>query len=208
MTAAVGGNGFTDSLARLVEEFRKLPGIGSKTAERLAFHVLKVSTEKAMALAYAIRDVKRNVRRCVDCFHLSEKERCAICEAPGRDRSVVCVVESELDLIAIERSQAYRGLYHVLMGRVSPLDGIGPEQLTMERLVSRVRAAGGEVREVILATNPDVEGDGTALHVAELLRDAGVRVTRIAKGMPAGSQIEYVSDSILKDALSGRKTLP
>lgn len=204
MTAAV--EGFTDSLARLVEEFRKLPGIGSKTAERLAFHVLKLSTEKAMALAYAIRDVKRNVRRCADCFNLAEKERCAICESPARDRSVMCVVETELDLIAIERSQAYRGLYHVLMGRVSPLDGIGPEQLTMERLVSRVRA--GDVREVILATNPDVEGDGTALHVAELLRDTGVRVTRIAKGMPAGSQIEYVSDSILKDALSGRKSLP
>lgn len=204
MTAAV--EGFTDSLARLVEEFRKLPGIGSKTAERLAFHVLKLPTEKAMALAYAIRDVKRNVRRCADCFNLAEKERCAICESPARDRSVLCVVETELDLIAIERSQAFRGLYHVLMGRVSPLDGIGPEQLTMERLVSRVRA--GEVREVILATNPDVEGDGTALHVAELLRETGVRVTRIAKGMPAGSQIEYVSDSILKDALSGRKSLP
>jgi len=206
MTAAV--EGFTDSLARLVEEFRKLPGIGSKTAERLAFHVLKLSTDKAMALAYAIRDVKRNVRRCVDCFNLAEQDRCAICESPARDRTVVCVVESELDLIAIERSQAYRGLYHVLMGRVSPLDGIGPEQLTTEKLVSRVRA--GDVREVILATNPDVEGDGTALHVAELLKSAasGVRVTRIAKGMPAGSQIEYVSDSILKDALSGRKSLP
>jgi recombination protein RecR len=186
MTASDGG--FTDSLARLAEEFRKLPGIGSKTAERLAFHV------------------KRNVRRCADCFHLAEQARCAICESPARDRSVVCVVETELDLIAIERSGAYRGLYHVLMGRVSPLDGVGPEQLTLEKLVSRVR--GGEVREVILATNPDVEGDGTALHVAELLRDTGIRVTRIAKGMPAGSQIEYVSDSILKDALSGRKTLP
>jgi recombination protein RecR len=204
MTASDGG--FTDSLARLAEEFRKLPGIGSKTAERLAFHVLKIPTEKAMALAYAIRDVKRNVRRCADCFHLAEQARCAICESPARDRSVVCVVETELDLIAIERSGAYRGLYHVLMGRVSPLDGVGPEQLTLEKLVSRVR--GGEVREVILATNPDVEGDGTALHVAELLRDTGIRVTRIAKGMPAGSQIEYVSDSILKDALSGRKTLP
>jgi recombination protein RecR len=205
MTAAV--EGFTDSLARLVEEFRKLPGIGSKTAERLAFHILKLPTEKAMALAYAIRDVKRNVRRCADCFNLSEKDRCAICESPDRDRAVVCVVENELDLMAIERSGAYRGLYHVLMGRVSPLDGIGPEQLTMERLVSRVRA-GGEVREVILATNPDAEGDGTALHVAELLRESGVRVTRIAKGMPAGSQIEYVSDSILKDALVGRKSMP
>ncbi len=204
MTAAV--EGFTDSLDRLVEEFRKLPGIGSKTAERLAFHVLKLPTDKAMALAYAIRDVKRNIRRCADCFNLSEKDRCAICEAQDRDRSVVCVVESELDLIAIERSGAFKGLYHVLMGRVSPLDGVGPEQLTVERLLSRIRAGG--VREVILATNPDVEGDGTALHVAELLRSAGVRVTRIAKGMPAGSQIEYVSDSILKDALSGRQSMP
>src|SRR5262249_21578760 len=148
----------------------------------------------AMALAYAIRDVKRNVRRCADCFNLSESERCAICSSPSRDRSVLCVVESELDLLAIERTGAFRGLYHVLMGRVAPLEGVGPEQLTFERLRSRVASGETTVKEVIVATNPDVEGDGTALHVAEVLKDSGVRVTRIAKGMPAGSQIEYVSD--------------
>ena len=204
MTAA-NVQGLTDSLNRLVEEFRKLPGIGPKTAERLAYHVLKLPVDKAMALAIAIRDVKRNVRRCADCFNLSEAERCGICTAASRDRSVLCVVETDLDLMAIERSGAYRGLYHVLMGKIAPLEGLGPEHLTTDALLSRVRA--GSVKEVVLATNPDVEGDGTALHVAELLKGCGVRITRIAKGMPAGSQIEYVSDSILKDALSGRQAL-
>lgn len=196
---------FAESLERLKVEFAKLPGIGPKSAERLAFHILMETPEKAMGLAFAIRDVKKRIRHCSRCFNLTEEDPCPICTDPKRRKDRICVVEQPRDLIAFERAGGYDGLYHVLGGRVSPLEGIGPEELTLHRLVERIRE--GEVREVILGTNPDVEGDATALQVAETLADEDVSVTRIARGIPSGASIEFVSDSILRDALSGRRGL-
>jgi recombination protein RecR len=193
---------FAESLERLREEFARLPGIGRKTAERLAFHVLMASRDEAMGLALAIRDVKARIRHCSVCFNLTEDDPCRICSDTRRRRDRICVVERPRDLIALERAAGFDGLYHVLGGRVSPLEGIGPESLTLEQLVGRVR--NGEVREVILATNPDVEGDATSLLVAEALAGHPVSVTRIARGIPSGASIEYVSDAILREALAGR----
>jgi len=194
-----------DSLERLVAEFRKLPGIGARTAERLAYHVLRATKDEAMALAYAIRDVKKNMRNCSECFNLTEGQLCSICGDPRRDRSLICVVEQPKDVWALEKTGSYRGLYHVLLGRLAPLEGAGPESLTVDELVKRVERGG--VREVILATNPNLEGDGTAAYIREKLAPTGVRVTRIARGIPAGSTIEYSNTNILQDALSGRREL-
>lgn len=192
------------SLNRLVEELEKLPGIGAKTAERLAFHVLKAPTEEAMGLAYAVRDLKKNTRLCSVCCNIDETDPCWACSDPGRDASVICVVEQTRDLLALERSGSYGGLYHVLGGRVSPLDGIAPESLTIDKLLGRIS---GDVREVILATNPNMEGDVTANYIAELLRPRGVKVTRPARGLPPGSQVESVGQSILTDAINGRREM-
>ncbi|MBN2489320.1 MAG: recombination protein RecR [Planctomycetes bacterium] len=194
-----------DPLGRLIEEFRRLPGVGAKTAERLAYHVLRSPEAEALALAVAIRDVKERIGHCPVCFHLSDGGICAICRAPDRDRATVLVVEQPKDVIAFERLGTYRGLYHVLQGRVAPIDGMGPEDLTIEAL--RRRVAAGGVREVILGTNPDLEGDGTALHVRRALAPLGVTVTRIARGIPRGSAIEFASNVILGDALEGRQAL-
>lgn len=192
-----------DSLERLMAEFRKLPGIGARTAERLAYHVLRAGKEDAMALAYAIRDVKKNMRNCRECFNLTEDELCAVCADPRRDRTVICVVEQPKDVWAFERTGAYRGLYHVLLGRLAPLEDMGPESLTVNELVARVRESG--VKEVILATNPNLEGDGTATYIREQIEPLHVSVTRIARGIPAGSTIEYANTNILQDALAGRR---
>ena len=197
-------NGIPKSLNRLVEELEKLPGIGTKTAERLAFHVLKASTEEAMGLAYAVRDLKKNTRLCSLCCNIDETDPCWVCSSPARDTSVICVVEQTHDLLALERSGCYNGLYHVLGGRVSPLDGIAPESLTVDKLLGRIS---GDVREVILATNPNLEGDVTANHIAELLKGRDVKVTRPARGLPPGSQVESVSRSILTDAINGRREI-
>jgi recombination protein RecR len=195
----------TESVTRLIDEFAKLPGIGRKSAERLAYHVLRVSPPEALALADAIRLVKQNVRYCKTCYHLAEEEECEICRDPRRDRSLLCVVEQPRDLIQLESSGAYRGLYHVLLGRIAPLDGIGPEQLTIDALVDRVRR--GTVREVIMATNPTVEGDGTALHVSNRLAELPVEITQLARGITTGSVLEFTNKEILADALSGRQKL-
>lgn len=193
----------SESLTRLVEQFGRLPGIGKKTAERLAFHVLRVNKTEALALADAIRDVKENVRHCRNCYHLTQEELCEICRDPRRDPQTLCVVEQPRDLLALEQIGAYRGVYHVLLGRIAPLDGVGPDQLTIAALVARVRAAG--VREVIMATNPTLEGDGTALYIAQQLAGLPVQITRLARGLASGSVLEFANKEILSDALSGRQ---
>jgi len=193
----------TQSVTHLVEQFERLPGIGRKSAERLAYHVLRVGKAEALALADAIREVKENVRHCRICYHLAEDELCSICRDPQRDPTKLCVVEQSRDLLQLEQAGVYKGRYHVLLGRIAPLEGIGPEHLTMDALVQRVRQ--GEVREVIMATNPTVEGDGTALYISNLLADLGVEVTRLARGITTGSVLEFTSKEILADALSGRQ---
>jgi recombination protein RecR len=193
----------TESVARVIDEFAKLPGIGRKSAERLAYHLLRVHKSEALGLADAIRDVRENVRYCKTCYNLSEGELCAVCRDPKRDRTQLCIVEQPRDVMALEQAAVFRGLYHVLLGRIAPLEGIGPDQLTIEQLVERVRT--GEFREVIMATNPTVEGDGTALHISNLLAEYPVNVTRLARGITTGSILEYTNKEILADALSGRQ---
>jgi recombination protein RecR len=193
----------TQSVTRLVDELAKLPGIGRKSAERLAYHLLRVPKPEALALADAIREVRENVRYCRSCYNLAEGELCTICTDPRRDASQLCVVEQPRDLIALEQAATYRGRYHVLLGRIAPLDGVGPDQLTLERLVERVREGG--IHEIIMATNPTVEGDGTALHISNLLADYPVQITRLARGITTGSILEYTNKEVLADALSGRQ---
>ena len=196
---------YSETIERLMEEFGRLPGIGARSAERLAFHILKATEAQAMALARAIHDVKTKIRPCARCFNLAEDELCAICGDARRDASVICVVEQPKDLLALESTGEYRGVYHVLMGHIAPLEGIEPEDLTINALLDRVRAGG--VEEVILATNPNVAGDGTSLHIASMLAEAGVQVTRLARGLPAGGQIEYANKSILTDAITERRDM-
>ena len=171
----------TRSVTELIDEFAKMPGIGKKSAERLAYYILRIGRDEALALAEAIRKVKENVRYCRNCYNLAEEEECEICRDPRREQDLLCVVEQPRDLMALEQSGTYHGLYHVLLGRIAPLEGIGPEQLTIDALVERVR--GGKFKELIMATNPTIEGDGTALHISNLLRDFPVRITRLARGI-------------------------
>lgn len=194
-----------ESLSRLMAEFEKLPGIGPRSAERLAFHVLKSDAEEALRLAQAIRDVKERVRHCRVCYNLTDADPCVICADPRRDATQIFVVEQPKDLLQLESTGMVRGVYHVLLGHIAPLDGIEPADLTIEPLAQRVRA--GSVREVVLATNPTMEGEGTALHIKSVLTPLGVRITQLARGLPAGSQIEYANRAILKDAIEGRTEL-
>jgi recombination protein RecR len=193
----------SQSVTRLIDEFAKLPGIGKKTAERLTYHVLRVNKAEAMSLADAIRSVKENVRYCKQCYNLSEEELCLICQDPRRDAALLCIVEQPRDLIALELAGTYKGLYHVLLGRIAPLEGVGPEQLTIDALVERVR--GGMVKEVIMATNPTLEGDGTALYISHRLAEFPVEITRLARGLTTGSVLEFANKEILADALAGRQ---
>ena len=197
---------YTESLSRLMAEFGKLPGIGARTAERLALHLLKTPEAEAIALAQAIQDVKRNTRHCSVCCNVTEQDPCAICADERRDHALLCVVEQPRDLLAIEKTGAFRGVYHVLMGRIAPLEDIHPEDLTIDRLIRRIRASG--IKEVILYTNPDLEGDVTAQHLAHVLQPLRVKVSLPARGIPTGSQIEYASETILRDALDGRREIP
>jgi recombination protein RecR len=192
-------------IARLMSELGKLPGIGPKSAERLAHHLLQAPRPEVFALADALRAVKEQIRPCQVCCNPTEDDLCSVCSDARRDPSVVCVVEQPRDLTALERSASYRGLYHVLHGRLSPLDGVGPEQLTIDRLLARVRA--GRVSEVIMATNPTTEGDGTSLYLSTLLGPLGVKVTRLARGLPTGSVLEFANSQMLADALEGRRVL-
>ena len=193
---------YTQSLNRLIEELGKLPGIGPKTAERLAFHILKSEKSEALALADAIAKLKSSIRQCKQCHNLSEGDLCLICTDPKRDKSIICVVEQFRDLIALEKTGLCKWIYHVLGGRIAPLEGIEPENLTIEHLLDRVRK--GKITEVVMATNPTVEGDGTALYISSLLKPLGVKVTRLARGLPGGSQIEYAGGAVLTDAILGR----
>jgi recombination protein RecR len=193
----------TQSVTRLINEFAKLPGIGKKSAERLTYYILRIHRNDALELADAIRSVKDNVQYCRKCYNLAEAEECVICRDPTRQQDVLCVVEQPRDLMALEQSGAYRGLYHVLLGRIAPLDGVGPEQLTIDALVRRVREGG--FKELVMATNPTVEGDGTALHISNLLGGMPIRITRLARGITSGSVLEFANKEILADALSGRQ---
>ena len=195
--------GYAEPIARLIQEFSRLPGIGEKTAERLTFHLLAQNREEAIRLADALKDLKDKVRNCSTCYNISEQDPCGLCSDAKRDKNLVCVVEQTKDLWAIEKSAGYRGSYHVLHGHLSPIDGVGPENLTIGRLVDRVKKGG--VTEVILATNPTAEGDATAFYVQKMLASTGVRITRIARGLPAGGSFEYSSRSTVSDALQGRK---
>ena len=195
----------SDSVSNMIDQLARLPGIGRKSAERLAYHILRVPESEAFALADSIRTVRENVRYCEICFNLAESEMCNICRDPARDQKLICVVQQPRDLMALEQSGTYRGLYHVLLGRIAPLENIGPDQLTIDQLMGRVSQ--GTFEEVIMATNPTVEGDGTALHISNLLSDFDIRLTRLARGITTGSILEYTNKEILADALSGRQPL-
>ena len=188
----------------LVAQLSRLPGVGTRTAQRLAFHLLRAPKDEALALATAVEEVKERVRFCRDCGNLTEEERCAICEDARRDRTVVCVVEQPVDLISLEKTHEYRGLYHVLGGALSPLDGVDPEHLRLDELVGRVERNG--VEEVVLATNPNMTGEATAAYIADRLRGR-VRVTRLASGLPVGGDLEYADEVTLGRALAGRREM-
>lgn len=206
---------YPESVTRLIDELARLPGIGRRSAERLAFHILKTPKDDALALAHAISDVKKHVRHCPRCYNLADGSRdaaglCSICADPARDHALVMVVEQPKDLIALEQTGAYRGVYHVLMGRISPLEGVGPGDVTIHDLLKRIDEPeeGVHVREVVLALNPTLESDGTALYLSqELARRPSVRVTRLARGVPTGAQLEYASKAVLADAIEGRRSV-
>ncbi len=193
----------TGPLQRLMDEFKKLPGIGARSAERIAFHLLKADREEALALARAIQATKDEIRPCARCFNIADQELCHICRDPRRDAGQIVVVEQPKDLLNLEGTGLITGVYHVLMGHVDPLEGIAPTDLTIDALVRRVKAGG--VREVVLATNPTVEGDATALHITSVLADTGVSVTRLARGLAPGSQIEFANRQMLEEAFRGRR---
>ncbi len=195
--------GIPQSLQQLIEEFTRFPGIGKKTAQRLAFHVLRTSREDAVALAKAIINTKDKIHHCSVCYNISEEDPCDVCSDAKRDRSVICVVEDAMDVIAIEKTSEYRGLYHVLGGILSPLDGIGPNDLNIDALINRL----DEVEEVILATNPSMEGETTAHYLTKLLKPKGIKVSRLARGLPVGSDVEYIDEATLSRALEGRVVL-
>jgi recombination protein RecR len=190
------------ALDDLTAEFKKMPGIGLKTAQRLSFYVLRVSKQEADKLARAICQVKEKVRYCSICGNITEQEPCEICSNPKRDSQTICIVEEPKDLLIIEKTGEYRGLYHVLMGAISPLDGIGPEDLKIENLIQRIKSTG--VKEVILATNPNVEGEATATYLSRLIKPLGIRVYRIARGLPVGSELEYADEVTVTKALEGK----
>ena len=193
----------TDSVLQMIDQLARLPGIGRKSAERLAYHILRVHKDEALALADSIRNVRENVRYCEVCFNLAESEHCKICANSKREQKTLCIVQQPRDLISIEQSGHYNGLYHVLLGRIAPLENIGPEQLTIDQLVTRV--AEGDFEEVIMATNPTVEGDGTALYISNQLAEFKVTITKLARGITQGSFLEYANREIVADAISGRQ---
>ena len=203
---------YPESVSNLIDEFARLPGIGRRSAERLAFFVLKSSSDEALGLARSIARVKESVRHCSVCWNLADVDPCPICSDPKRDASVVLVVEQPRDLISLEQTGMHAGVYHVLLGRLDPLDGVGPDGLTVDDLIARLRdparnARAVPVREIVLGLNPDMEGDTTSLHVAEEARRLGIATTRLARGLPSGSQIEYASRAVLADAITERRPI-
>jgi len=195
--------GYTKSIRKLIDEFSKMPGIGPRTAERLAFYVLKTDKERANALADAVLKIKTTTKFCKTCNNLSEEELCDICEDVMRDKSAICVVEDPGDIASIEKTGSFRGIYHVLLGALSPLEGVGPEDLKMKELVDRIKKGG--VKEIIIATNPDTEGEATALYLAKLIKPLSVKLTRIASGVPMGTSLEYINQASLMKAMEGRQ---
>jgi len=196
---------YAKPLAKLVGEFEKLPGIGPKSAQRLAFHVLRMTDENAQALAAAVLEVKHSIKLCPVCFNYTDQDRCAICSDGRRDAALLCVVAEPRDVVAMEKTNEFRGVYHVLGGVISPMDGVGPEMLKIRELVNRI--SDGGVKEVVLATNPTIEGDTTAMYIAGLLKPLGVLVTRIAHGMPVGGDMDYADQATLIQALQWRREL-
>lgn len=198
---------YSQSIQTLIDQLSRLPGIGARSAERIALHLLKQSPDEAMKLANAIQDVKTRIRHCSVCFNLTETDPCAICSSATRDQSVVCVIEQPKDLLALESTGLYSGVYHVLLGRIAPLDESHPQDLTIEPLIKRLEE--GKIREVIMGTNPTVDGDGTALYLQNQIasRFPQIQITRLARGLPAGSNIEYANKNILADAISGRQKM-
>jgi recombination protein RecR len=193
------------SFDKLIGCLKRLPGIGPKQAERMAVYLLRAPIAEADTLANAVRELKAKVHPCVVCLNYTESQRCSICEDPGRDRSVLCVVEQPADVTALERSRGHRGLYHVLHGQLSPLHGQGPESIRMAELVERVRSSAGDIREIILAMDPDTEGEATALYIASVLKSFPVRMTRIAQGVPMGGDLDYLDEQTLSAALRSRR---
>lgn len=195
-----------EPVARLIDEFSRLPGIGPKTASRLAFYLLRAPEEQAQSLAEALRELRERITFCSVCFNITESDPCAVCSDEGRDRSVICVVEEPLDVIAIERTRDYQGLYHVLHGTIAPVEGVGPDDLRIAELLPRLNAT-PPVREVIIATNPNMEGEATAMYIARQFEGSGIRVTRLARGLPVGGDLEYADEITLSRALAGRQTI-
>jgi recombination protein RecR len=196
---------YPESIARLIAAFQKLPGIGPKTAQRLALFVLSLPREEVVTIARALVEAKDKTRYCKICGNFSNEEQCIVCRDSRRDRSVICVVENAKDILALERMREYKGVYHVLGGAISPIDGVGPEQLRIKELLQRLQD--GQAREIILATNPNVEGEATALYLSRLLKPQGLRVTRLAHGLPVGGDLEYADEVTLLRALEGRRDL-
>jgi recombination protein RecR len=211
MSDRPSSSAYPPAVDRLIRELAKMPGIGARSAERLAFYLLKSDRDAVLALAASIADLKNAVKHCSLCFNLTQADPCPICASPRRDHERILVVEQPKDLIALEQTGMYQGLYHVLMGRISPLDGVGPSDLTVATLLRRIDDPavndGIKVREVILGLNPTLEGDGTALYLAEELRNKGVQITRLARGLPTGWQLEYANKAVLADAIQGRQSM-
>ncbi len=195
---------FSPSIEKLIENFEKLPSIGHKTAQRLAFHMLDISNEEAKEFTDAILDAKHNLHLCSKCFNISDTDPCGICSNVKRDQGTICVVEDVRDIIAIERTHEYKGVYHVLHGSISPMNGVGPDDIKLKELISRITP---EIREVIIATNPRVEGEATAMYISKLLKPLGVKISRIAHGIPIGGDLEYTDEITLSKALEGRREM-
>jgi recombination protein RecR len=196
---------FAPSIARLIDELKRLPGIGQKTAQRLAFYLLRTDRDQALALADAIREAKEKIRECSICNNITDTDPCLFCASASRDRKVICVVEDATNIQAVEKTRQFTGLYHVLGGALSPLQGIGPDQLKIKSLIERLK--GGAVEEIIIATNPTAEGEATAVYLSKLIKPLGIRVTRIAMGVPVGSDLEYADEVTMLKAMEGRRDL-
>ena len=196
---------YTPALQKLIDELGKLPGVGPKSAQRIAFHLIKIPEQEALSLADAIQQAKQKVRFCETCFNMSDEAICEICSDSQRESSLVCVVEEPRDIVALERTREYKGLYHVLQGAINPIDGIGPEQLKIRELLERLK--GNTVVEVILCTNPNIEGEATAMYLAKLIEPLGIQVSRIASGLPVGGDLEYADELTLGRALEGRRNI-
>lgn len=191
-----------ESLARLIQEFKKMPSIGSKTAQRLAFYILRISPEEAERLAHAIIELKKRIRHCSICGNITESDTCLVCRNPDRNRGIICVVEEPRDILVIEKTGVFKGLYHVLMGAISPLDGVGPDDLRISALLERLKQGG--ITEVIIATDPNTEGEATATYLAHVIKPLGIKTSRIARGLPMGMDMEYADEGTITKALEGR----